>query len=117
MELEELGSDQAKEAGCLYSGWRSKERKSHISCCANNIPDYLHSIQEEISYIQSYDTGALFALAVPCAVSKVEANRLKHSMDVNFVLDFEELAGMMDALCLDHDMIRPFELEPLKVFS
>ena len=117
LELEAAEPDQNKAGAGLCMGWRSKEGKSHISCCVDSIPDYLFAIQEEISFVKSYDPGAMFILAVPCAVSKVEAYRLKPSMDVSFVLDFEELAGMMDARCLDHDLIRPCELEPLKHFS
>ena len=117
LELELVKTNKSKSTASRCPGWRSKEGKSHLSCCVDSIPDYLSAIQEEISFVKSYDPDALFTLAVPCALSKVEASRLKQSMDVSFVLDFEELAGMMDARCLDHDLIRPYELEPLKHFS
>ena len=104
-----------KGSACI--GWRSEESKAHISCCVNKIEEYGDGIRDEICYVREYDPNACFVLAAPCAISKVEIARLKDSLHVSYVLDFEELAGMLDARGIEKDLIRPFELESLKHIS
>ena len=104
-----------KGSACI--GWRSEESREHISCCVSKIEEYRHGIRDEIIYVCGYDPNACFLLVTPCVISKIESARLKDSMYVSYVLNYEELTGMLEARGVEKDLIRTFELESLKHIS
>lgn len=115
LDDEEESPRSGKGSACI--GWRAEECRNHISCCVSKIEEYRDGIRDEILYVCGYDPNACFVLVTPCVISKIEGVRLKDSLYVSYVLDFEELAGMLEARGVEKDLIRPFELESLKHIS
>ena len=64
--------------------------------------------------IKKRHPGCKVAFIGPCAAKKLEAMRRTIRSDVDYVLTFEEVAGMMDACDVTLDDIQPEEYLPFK---
>ena len=78
-------------------------RHIHLKCVCKCCRINLHCISEAVLKLRSY--------IGPCAAKKLEASRRTVRSDVDFVLTFEELAGIIEGKDLDIDLLEVDENE------
>ena len=67
--------------------------------------------------VKSANPQTAVTFIVPCAIRKVEAEKWMKQMEVDFVLTFEEVMGMLDARGVDLEIIHSKDYEALKHIS
>jgi len=101
-ELKEVGDGLL--ADCQYDMWRSTQTKAHRICEISNLPAINKEIRLAVAALKQENPNCKIALISACTRSKLVFEREK-GLHVDYVLDFEELMGMMDARGVNNETI------------
>jgi len=101
-ELKEVGDGLL--ADCQYDMWRSTQTKAHRICEISNLPAINKEIRLAVAALKQENPNCKIALISACTRSKLVFEREK-GLHVDYVLDFEELMGMMDARGVNNEAI------------
>ena len=101
-ELKEVGDGLL--ADCRYNMWRSSQTMAHRICEISNLPAINKEIRMAVAALKQESPDCKVALISACTRSKLVFEREK-GLHVDFVLDYEELMGMMDARGINNDAI------------
>lgn len=93
-ELKEVGDGLL--ADCQYDMWRSTQTKAHRICEISNLAAINKEIRLAVAALKQENPDCKIALISACTRSKLVFEREK-GLHVDYVLDFEEVMGMMDA--------------------
>lgn len=113
-----LGADlcSVQEAECFVDEVPSRLPFMGTSCCPawsvmakKEFPKYAHCISMALTpmtltarMVRTQHPNAKIVFVGPCAAKKLEAQRKSVRSEVDYVLTFEEMAGMMDAKDIDY---------------
>ena len=101
-ELKEVGDGLL--ADCQYNMWRSTQTKAHRICEISNLAAINKEIRMAVAELKQQSPDCKVALISACTRSKLVFEREK-GLHVDYVLDFEELMGMMDARGINNEAI------------
>lgn len=101
-ELREVGDGLL--ADCQYNMWRSTQTKAHRICEISNLAAINKEIRMAVAALKQESPDCKIALISACTRSKLVFEREK-GLHVDFVLDFEELMGMMEARGVNNEAI------------
>lgn len=101
-ELKEVGDGLL--ADCQYDMWRSTQTKAHRICEISNLPAINKEIRLAVAALKQENPDCKIALISACTRSKLVFEREK-GLHVDYVLDFEELMGMMEARGVNNEAI------------
>lgn len=101
-ELKEVGDGLL--ADCQYNMWRSTQTKAHRICEISNLAAINKEIRLAVAALKQASPDCKVALISACTRSKLVFEREK-GLHVDFVLDYEELMGMLDARGISNDAI------------
>jgi len=101
-ELKEVGDGLL--ADCQYNMWRSTQTKAHRICEISNLAAINKEIRLAVAALKQESPDCKVALISACTRSKLVFEREK-GLHVDYVLDFEELMGMMDARGISNEAI------------
>ena len=96
--------------------WAMMAKKSFPQL-ADNISMALTPMVLMARLIKKKHPGCKIAFVGPCAAKKLEASRRHVRSDVDFVLTFEELAGMFEAKGVDFTHLDDMETEDTMVYA
>ena len=118
MEEVAIGADlcTVQEAGDFLEEVPAKQPFMGTSCCPawsvmakKEFPDHAHCVSMALTpmtltarLIRKQHPNAKIVFVGPCAAKKLEAMRRSVKSEVDFVLTFEEMAGMMEAKDIDY---------------
>ena len=109
--MEEVPAEKPFMATSCCPAWAAFAKKNFPEI-AGNISMALTPMVLTARMIKKRHPGCKVAFVGPCAAKKLEAMRRTIRSDVDFVLTFEELAGMMDARGVKLDDITEEEYLP-----
>ena len=116
-ELKEVGDGLL--ADCQFDMWRSTQTKAHRICEISNLAAINKEIRLAVAALKQESPDCKVALISACTRSKLVFEREK-GLKVDYVLDFEELMGMMDARGVSNDAVTlkvgNKDKEALKIF-
>ena len=116
-ELKEVGDGLL--ADCQYDMWRSTQTKAHRICEISNLAAINKEIRLAVASLRESSPGCKVALICACTRSKLVFEREK-GLHVDYVLDYEELMGMLDARGISNEAITlkvgNKDKEELKIF-
>ena len=101
-ELKEVGDGLL--ADCQYNMWRSTQTMAHRICEISNLAAINKEIRLAVAALKQESPDCKVALISACTRSKLVFEREK-GLHVDYVLDYEELMGMMDARGVSNDAI------------
>ena len=101
-ELKEVGDGLLSD--CQYNMWRSTQTKAHRICEISNLAAINKEIRMAVAALKQESPNCKVALISACTRSKLVFEREK-GLHVDYVLDFEELMGMMDARGINNEAI------------
>ena len=101
-ELKEVGDGLL--ADCQYNMWRSTQTKAHRICEISNLAAINKEIRLAVAALKQESPDCKVALISACTRSKLVFEREK-GLRVDYVLDFEELMGMMAARGINNEAI------------
>ena len=101
-ELREVGDGLL--ADCQYNMWRSTQTKAHRICEVSNLASINREIRLAVAELRKDSPDCKVALICACTRSKLIFEREK-GLHVDYVLDFEELMGMLDARGISNEAI------------
>ena len=101
-ELKEVGDGLL--ADCQYDMWRSTQTKAHRICEISNLAAINKEIRLAVAALKQQSPDCKVALISACTRSKLVFEREK-GLHIDYVLDFEELMGMMDARGVSNDAV------------
>ena len=101
-ELKEVGDGLL--ADCQYDMWRSTQTKAHRICEISNLAAINKEIRLAVAALKQQSPDCKVALISACTRSKLVFEREK-GLHIDYVLDFEELMGMMDARGVTNDFV------------
>jgi len=117
-ELKEVGDGLL--ADCQYDMWRSTQTKAHRICEISNLAAINKEIRMAVAELKQQSPDCKVALISACTRSKLVFEREK-GLHIDYVLDFEELMGMMDARGVSNDAVTlkvgDKDKEALKIFG
>ena len=117
-ELKEVGDGLL--ADCQYDMWRSTQTKAHRICEISNLAAINKEIRMAVAELKQQSPNCKVALISACTRSKLVFEREK-GLHIDYVLDFEELMGMMDARGVSNDAVTlkvgDKDKEALKIFG
>ena len=91
-------------ADCQYDMWRSTQTKAHRICEISNLAAINKEIRLAVAALKQQSPDCKVALISACTRSKLVFEREK-GLHIDYVLDFEELMGMMDARGVSNDAV------------
>ena len=116
-ELKEVGDGLL--ADCQYDMWRSTQTKAHRICEISNLAAINKEIRLAVASLRESSPDCKVALICACTRSKLVFEREK-GLHVDYVLDYEELMGMLDARGISNEAITlkvgNKDKEELKIF-
>jgi len=101
-ELREVGDGLL--ADCQYDMWRSTQTKAHRICEISNLAAINKEIRLAVAALKQQSPQCKVALISACTRSKLVFER-ERGLHIDYVLDFEELMGMMDARGVSNDFV------------
>ncbi len=101
-ELKEVGDGLL--ADCQYDMWRSTQTKAHRICEISNLAAINKEIRLAVAALRQQSPGCKVALISACTRSKLVFER-ERGLHVDYVLDYEEVMGMMNARGVSNDAI------------
>ena len=101
-ELKEVGDGLL--ADCQYNMWRSTQTKAHRICEISNLAAINKEIRLAVAALKQESPDCKVALISACTRSKLVFEREK-GLHVDFVLDYEELMGMLAARGISNEAI------------
>ena len=117
-ELKEVGDGLL--ADCQYDMWRSTQTKAHRICEISNLAAINKEIRMAVAELKQQSPDCKVALISACTRSKLVFEREK-GLHIDYVLDFEELMGMMEARGVSNDAVTlkvgDKDKEALKIFG
>ncbi len=101
-ELKEVGDGLL--ADCQYDMWRSTQTKAHRICEISNLAAINKEIRLAVAALKQQSPDCKVALISACTRSKLVFER-ERGLHIDYVLDFEEVMGMMDARGISNDFV------------
>lgn len=101
-ELKEVGDGLL--ADCQYDMWRSTQTKAHRICEISNLAAINKEIRLAVAALKQENPDCKVALISACTRAKLVFEREK-GLHVDYVLDYEEVMGMMAARGVSNDAI------------
>ncbi len=101
-ELKEVGDGLL--ADCQYDMWRSTQTKAHRICEISNLAAINKEIRLAVAALKQQSPDCKVALISACTRSKLVFER-ERGLHVDYVLDYEEVMGMMDARGVSNEAV------------